>query len=82
MSGKNDGIIITFMVIALIAFGIGVGVGIDIAINEDASADNATNNTTTVVNVTEVMTSDSYVKNETTYNSEIDNSKYMKWYNN
>lgn len=78
MSGKNDGIIITFMVIALIAFGIGVGVGIDIAINEDASADNATNNTTTVVNVTEVMTSDSYVKNETTYNSEIDNSKYMK----
>ena len=78
MSGKNDGIIIIFMVVALIAFGIGVGVGIDIAINEDASADNATNNTTTVVNVTEVMTSDSYVKNETTYNSEIDNSKYMK----
>ena len=66
------------MVVALIAFGIGVGVGIDIAINEDASADNATNNTPSVVNVTEVMTSDSYVKNETTYNSEIDNSKYLK----
>lgn len=82
MSEKNDGIIITFMVIALIAFGIGVGVGIDIAINEDASADNVTNNTPTVVNVTEEMTSDSYVKNETTYNSEIDNSKYLKWYNN
>ncbi|WP_276956901.1 hypothetical protein [Methanobrevibacter woesei] len=78
MSRKNDGIIIIFMVVALIAFGIGVGVGIDIAINEDASADNATNNTPSVVNVTEVMTSDSYVKNETTYNSEIDNSKYMK----
>lgn len=78
MSRKNDGIIIIFMVVALIAFGIGVGVGIDIAINEDASADNATNNTSSVVNVTEVMTSDSYVKNETTYNSEIDNSKYMK----
>ncbi|MCC9261476.1 hypothetical protein MBBWO_03130 [Methanobrevibacter woesei] len=78
MSEKNDGIIITFMVIALIAFGIGVGVGIDIAINEDASADNVTNNTPTVVNVTEEMTSDSYVKNETTYNSEIDNSKYLK----
>lgn len=78
MSRKNDGIIIIFMVVALIAFGIGVGVGIDIAINEDASADNATNNTPSVVNVTEVMTSDSYVKNETTYNSEIDNSKYLK----
>lgn len=78
MSRKNDGIIIAFMVIALIAFGIGVGVGIDIAINEDASADNVTNNTPTVVNVTEEMTSDSYVKNETTYNSEIDNSKYLK----
>ena len=47
-------------------------------INEDASADNVTNDTPKVVNVTEVMTSDSYVKNETTYNSEIDNSKYMK----
>lgn len=78
MSRKDDGIIIAFMVIALIAFGIGVGVGIDIAINEDASADNVTNDTPKVVNVTEVMTSDSYVKNETTYNSEIDNSKYMK----
>lgn len=72
MANNNDSIILVFMIVVLIAFGIGAGIGIDIAINEDASLDNVTNNTTHIENVTEEMMSDSYVKNETVYNPDID----------
>ena len=49
MASKNDGTLVVFMVIALIAFCVGAGIGVSMVISDDG--DDVANNTTHVENV-------------------------------
>ena len=49
MTSKNDGTLVVFMIIALIAFCVGAGIGVSMVISDD-DADVA-NNTTHIENV-------------------------------
>ena len=67
MASKNDGTLVVFMVIALIAFCVGAGIGVSMVISDDG--DDVANNTTHVENVT---------NSDIVYDSEIDESNYLE----
>ena len=54
MASKNDGTLVVFMIIALIAFCVGAGIGVSMVISDDGA--DVANNTTHIENVTHEMT--------------------------
>ena len=54
MTSKNDGTLVVFMIIALIAFCVGAGIGVSMVISDDGA--DVANNTTHIENVTHEMT--------------------------
>lgn len=77
MASKNDGTLVVFMVIALIAFCVGAGIGVSMVISDDG--DDVTNNTTHVENVTHEMTTNiNDTNSDIVYDSEIDELNYLE----
>lgn len=73
---KNDGTLVVFMIIALIAFCVGAGIGVSMSISDDNV--DAANNTTHVENVTQEMTMNVNDTNDNiVYDSEIDQANYL-----
>ena len=77
MASKNDGTLVVFMVIALIASCVGAGIGVSMVISDDG--DDVANNTTHVENVTHEMTTNiNDTNSDIVYDSEIDESNYLE----
>ncbi|WP_299525326.1 hypothetical protein [uncultured Methanobrevibacter sp.] len=77
MASKNDGTLVVFMIIALIAFCVGAGIGVSMSMSDDGA--DVANNTTHVENVTQEMTTNLTDKNNVVvYDSEIDQANYLE----
>ena len=72
MASKNDGTLVVFMIIALIAFCVGAGIGVSMVISDDGA--DVANNTTHIENVTHEMTTN----DDLAYDSEKDESNYLE----
>lgn len=76
MAPKNDGTMVVFMIIALIAFCIGAGIGVSMSISDDSG--DAVNNTTHVENVTHEMTTNlNDTNSDVVYDSEVDEANIL-----
>lgn len=77
MASKNDGTLVVFMIIALIAFCVGAGIGVSMVISDDGA--DVANNTTHIENVTHEMTTNLTDTNDNlAYDSEKDESNYLE----